>query len=333
MLLLRLVNRCKRTRLGIDSSVSIRRRLGRYESTERTFSFETQMTKMYIFAKIFLLSVLMVPLLQAQEIRIAASDLLADFIREPLEEYGSERSLNFSIDGIGSLPALDKLRANEIDLAVISVPEGDEIPREEFTIYPFAYDVAVIAVNKNNPISEISLSQLGGIFGNEEEFNFNTWGDLGLSGWGSRNIKPLAGTAENSIALELFKYSVFKRGSMKSGVAMVNASEIEGLLNSDAASIGILSAMPTDQNLKVLMVAPDRNAPAFGPTSDNIHFGDYPIRLAFYIAYKQRDRERMKPVIRFLLSDVVAQELNKNHLVALPETVRRKLLIDLDLVE
>jgi ABC-type phosphate transport system substrate-binding protein len=281
--------------------------------------------------RVFLLPLLLISSLSAQEIRIAASDLLATSIEEPLREYASEREMEVVLDSIGSLPALDKLRANEIDLAIIAVPEDAEVPRREFTVYPFAYAAAVVAVNENNPISEISLSQLGAVFGSQEELNVRTWGDLGFSGWGNRSIKALSGTAESSIALELFKYSVFKGGGMKSGVAMVNASEIEGLLNSDASSIGILSHMPKHPNLKVLMVAPDSRSPAFGPTSDNIHFGDYPIRLSFYLVFKQRDQSRLKPIVRRLLGDEVAAGLKGNDLIALPETVRRKLLVDLDL--
>lgn len=288
---------------------------------------------MNFYPRILTLLLLLVSSLQAQEIRIAASDLLSDFIEKPLLDYGNDRAIEIDIDGIGSLPALDQLRANEIDLAVIAVPEGEEIPRQEFSVYPFAYDVAVVAVNANNPINEISLPQLGGIFGNEEELNYNSWGDLGLSGWGSRSIKPFSGTAENSIALELFKYSVFRRGTMKSSVAMVNASEVEGLLDSDSALIGVLSRIPTSQSLKVLMLSPDSSSPAFGPTGDNVHFGDYPIRLPFYIVFKQSDQARLKPIVRLLLEDEVASELKNNHLMALPDTVRRKLLIDLDLVE
>jgi len=269
---------------------------------------------------------------QADEIRIAASDLLSDYIEAPLKAYGESHDVDFDIDGIGSLPALDRLRSDEIDLAIIAVPEGDLVPRDEFSIYPFAYDAAVIVVNDSNPIDEISLARLGGVFGTSEEFNFNTWGDLGLSGWGSRNIKPLAGTSEDSIALELFKYSVFKGGGvMKSGVAMVKDSEIEDLLRSDAASIAILSRMPKDSRIKVLMVSAGSDAPAFGPSDDNVHYGDYPIRLAFYIAYNPRDEAKLREVVRLLLEDEVATSLRENDLLALPDTVRRKLLIDLDL--
>ncbi|HBR94691.1 MAG TPA: hypothetical protein DEA90_11055 [Opitutae bacterium] len=282
---------------------------------------------------LFLLPFALITSVHAEEIRIAASDLLAEYIQAPLEAYGSEYDTTFTIDSIGSLPALDRLRSDEIDLAIIAVPEGSEVPREEFSIYPFAYDVAVVVVNESNPLDEISLSHLGGIFGTNEEFSFNTWGELGLSGWGSRNIKPLAGTSEESIALELFKYTVFKGGAMKPSVAMVKDTEIEDLLRSELASIAILSRMPTKSSVKVLMVSSgsDSDAPAFGPSDDNVHYGDYPIRLAFYIAYNPRDAEKLRKVIRELFDDEVAKSLRENDLIALPDTVRCKLLIDLDL--
>jgi ABC-type phosphate transport system substrate-binding protein len=231
------------------------------------------------------------------------------------------------------LPALDRLRSDEIDLAIIAVPEGDQVPRDEFSTYAFAYDAAVLVVNESNPIDEISVARLGGIFGSNEELTLNTWGELGLSGWGNRNIKALVGTSDASIALELFKYSIFKGGVMKPSVSMVKDTEIEDLLRSDAASIAILSRMPKNRKIKVLMVSSgsDIYTPAFGPTDDNVHYGDYPIRLAFYIVYNLRDDAKLRPVIRELLDDEVAASLRANDLIALPDTVRRKFLIELDL--
>ena len=125
---------------------------------------------------LFLLPLLLTASVHADEIRIAASDLLADHIKSPILAYGEEHATTFNISKIGSLPALDRLRSDEIDLAIIAVPEGTEVPREEFSVYPFAYDVAVLVVNESNPIDEISLSHLGGIYGTNEEFSFNTWG-------------------------------------------------------------------------------------------------------------------------------------------------------------
>jgi ABC-type phosphate transport system substrate-binding protein len=269
----------------------------------------------------------------AEEIRIAASDLLADYIAEPLNAYGTEHSIEFKIDSIGSLPALDRLRSDEIDLAIIAVPQDTDVPRDEFRIYPFAYDVAVVAVNESNPINEISMSRLGGIFGSDEEHNYTSWGDLGLSGWGNRSIKALAGQTDESISLELFKFSVLRGGQMKTTVAEVKDSEVEDLLVTDAASIAILPRLPKSEKVKALMISSEANGPAFGPTDDNVHYGDYPIRLAFYTVYNGRDEERVKEVLRVLMSDEIAVSLRENYLFALPDTVRRKLTMDLDLGE
>ena len=282
---------------------------------------------------LLLLPLTLIVTAQAEEIRIAASDLLADYIKVPLKAYAAENDSTYVVDSIGSLPALDRLRSGEIDLAIIAVPEGNEVPRDEFSVYPFAYDVAVIAVNATNPIDEISVARLGGIFGSNEELNLNTWGELGLSGMGSRNVKALAGISDESIALELFKYSILKGGFIKPSVSMVKDTEVEDLLRSDTASIAILSRMPENKNIKVLMVSSesDAYAPAFGPTDDNVHYGDYPIRLAYYIVYNLRDDAKLRPTIRELLNDEVAISLRSKDLIAMPETVRRKFLIDLDL--
>lgn len=269
----------------------------------------------------------------AEEIRIAASDLLADFIAEPLQAYGDEHSIEFVLDRIGSLPALDALRASEIDLAIIAVPEKAAVPHDEFQTHLFAYDVAVVAVNENNPINEISLSSLGAVFGSDEEFDFSSWGDLGLSGWHARSIKPLVGEADASISLELFKFSVLGGRPLKTSVVTVKNAEVEHLLISDSASIAILQRLPNSQKIKALMISTAADSPAFGPTDDNIHYGDYPIRLVFYSVYHPRNEARVRDLLRVLWSDEMADSLRMNDVFPLPYAVRRTLITDLDFKE
>jgi hypothetical protein len=108
---------------------------------------------------------------------------------------------------------------------------------------------------------------------------------------------------------------------------------VEGLLVSDAASIAILSRLPKHPKVKAPMISSEANGPAFGPTDDNIHYGDYPIRLPFYAVYHHRDESRIKGVLRALLSDDIADSLREHNLFPLSNTVRRKLMIDLDLGE
>ncbi len=278
-----------------------------------------------VFASFALFSV------QAEEIRIAASDLLAEHIAPVIDAYCEEYEVDASVESIGTLPALERLRSNEIELAVIAVPVGQEAPREEFRVYPFAYDVAVIVVNENNPITEISLPYLGGIYGSNEEYNFKSWGELGISGWGGRNIKPMAAPLEDSISLELFRATILSQGVLKPSLVTVKDSEVEKLIDNDSSAIAILSRLPANEDVRTLLISEEQDTPAYSPTPDNIHFGDYPVRLPFYVVYHARDEASVAPILRLLLDDAIADSLNENHFFALPQTVRRKLILDLDL--
>lgn len=267
---------------------------------------------------------------QEQEVRVGVSDLMASVLAPVLDDQSSLGSLALGHESVGSLPALSRMRSGEIDLAIVAIPAGEEVPRDEFRIYPFAYDAAVFVVNENNPLNEISLGRLGGIYGSSEEYNFNSWGDLGLSGWGSRKLKPLTGAADDSIALELFKYTALQAGGMKSSVVMVRDNEVEAIVEADPASIALMSRLPTSQRVKVLMVS-SSDETAYGPTVDNIHYGDYPVRLNFYIMMDKRDEAAFAPILRTLLNEVTAEALSSAGFFPLPETVRRKLTLDLDL--
>lgn len=269
--------------------------------------------------------------LHAQEIRIAVSDLIAGYIQAPLRAHADEFEFTLDIETIGSLPALDKLRSDEVDLVIIAIPDDIRSPSSEFTIYPFAYDASLVVVNQSNPIQEISINQLGGIFGSREELSVSTWGHLGFSGLGSRNINPLVGTSENSITLELFKHRVLKGSSLNTNVTVDQAVNIEALIISNVSSIAIMPRTSKKNDIKALMISNDLDSPAFGPTPNNIHHGDYPIRMPFCIAYNQRDEAKLISLIRKLLEDEVASHLESNRIFPLPPNVRRKLVMELEL--
>lgn len=281
-----------------------------------------------IFPVLFVL--LFVSALQAVEIRIAASDLLADCLRPSFESFEKENEVEVKFEAIGSLPAMDRLYSDEIDMAIIALPEDSELPREDFRAYPLAYDSSIIITAKSNPIDEINLAQLGGIFGTIEDFSFDTWGDLGQSVGDNRNIRAIAGVKSESISLELFRHTVLSEVSIRNSVSVVRADEVEKIVAADATSIAITSGLPENQRVKTLMVSRGGQEPAFGPSRGNIHFGDYPIRLSFFVLFDPRDAEKLNGIIRALLSDSVAENLEANDFFSLPATVRQQFLTELE---
>lgn len=267
------------------------------------------------------------------KIRIAVSDLLEGPVAETLNTLAEQRSVDLSVEVVGSLPAIDYLRSGKIDLAIVAAPETIELPEGDFETCPFAFDATLIAVNGTNSINEISLSDLKAIFSTGGDQDFNMWGDLAVKDWESRPIKPMASQDDETISLELFKFMVLGGDPMKVTVSEVKDSEIEGLMVSDTAAIGILASPPKNEKIKVLAVSVDSDSPPFGPSNDNVYYGDYPIRMPFKILYNENDLEKLEDTFRILLSNELADVLLANDLYVTPINARRKLMADLNLDE
>ena len=285
----------------------------------------------YLTRPLALLAFVLPLIAQAESVRVVASDLLSPYLEAPLKAFDAMDGLDLKVEGMGSIPALDQIRDGDADLAIIAIPGDDAMPAGELKLYPFAFDASILAVSAMNPLNEISVEFLGGIFGSEEKNNFGRWGELGIPGWGNRNIKPVVATADESIAFELFKFHSIESGALRSSVAFVSEDEVEEMILSDAATICVLSRVPNSAGVKLLMVADSEGGPAYAPTEDNIYYGDYPIRLPFYIAFEPAKEELVRPLVRALLSQDVSDALKQAELFPLPDSIRENLLVDLDL--
>ncbi|MEC8404590.1 MAG: substrate-binding domain-containing protein [Verrucomicrobiota bacterium] len=267
----------------------------------------------------------------ANEVRIAVSDLIAGTLTDTLMLHAEENNLQYKIDSIGSLPALDKLNAGEVDMALIAIPSSSIKLSSNYQLYPLAYSTSIVAVNVNNPLDEISINRLSGTFGSHEELSLSTWSEIGLSGWGNRGIKPIVGQLDGSISLELFKHIAFEGSKLRSTVNLLKNNAALSIISNDVAAIAILPMNPEDKYIKVLSVAKDQDSPAFEPSDDNIHFGDYPFRLSFYIVLLKSEVPNLAYIVEALLSDSVAEVLSASHFVPIPYNVRQQLQMDLTL--
>ncbi len=260
----------------------------------------------------------------AAEVRMAVSDLIADYASKTIRTLAEESSVEVEVISSGSLPAIEALRADEIALAIVAVPEEMSFPKlsdEIFSTITIAYSTAIIAVNADNPIDEVSLHDLRGIFSAEAELNIETWEMLGAVSLSGRSIKPLVMQAEQGISTELFRHEVLQGEPMKLTVNEVIRSEIEKILASKITFVAVLSYLPDNADIKALMLSTDPESPAFDPTNENVHYGDYPIRLPFQIVYRKDREPELAEIIRILLSDEMTETLKANHLFVPPRVL------------
>lgn len=272
---------------------------------------------------LFLSSVITVATINAAETRIAVSDLMAGYISETIQALAESESINVSVINSGSLPAIDALRAEEISLAIVATPELDNgLLDDTFKTISFAYSTAMIVVSDTNPVNEISFYDLQTIFSSGSSSTVGGSSKTESKLTGKQRFKPLVIKDDAGISVELFRHQVLKGEAFNLTVNAVVGSEIERMLAKNTSTIAVLPYLPDNKAIKALMVSIDSEVPAFGPTNNNVYYGDYPIRLPFQIAYKKDREAALSKIIRILLSDEVTEALRKNHLFVPPDSIR-----------
>jgi phosphate transport system substrate-binding protein len=198
----------------------------------------------------------------------------------------------------------------------------------------------VFIVNKDNPLTSISVEQIDGIYGTQRtggwdgtkwssaaargpEKNIRTWGQLGLTGeWATQKIKPYGSDVTISNWDDLIQQVAFHGGtkwnpalteaeradiSLKAKQKNADQRIVEGVLN-DRYAIGFMFQRVINQmkaDVKVLPVA-KAGGPAVLPSSQSFFDGSYPFRNGGYVYLNrvpgQQLSLREKEFVRFILS-------------------------------
>lgn len=291
--------------------------------------------RFFILLKWLCLSWIVQVVVSAETIELAYSDLIPEEFAKIISEIPLSSDLEINSTQSGSLPMVGEFLAGRLDLCLLAMPEGGELPildNPEIAQMPFAYQSAVIIVNAENPIDELTYTQLAAIFGTVSSgLDIKSWRDLGMATFSTSSIKVHASKDYQTIASDLFRFTLLESNPFKNTVQISSPETIERLVSQDKVAIGIIPNLPQREGLKTLFIAKDRESIAYGPNQDNLYFSDYSIRLPFYIVYRERDTQRLLPVLNYLLSNESAQFFETNNFFPVPEMIRDKYLIDLQL--
>jgi phosphate transport system substrate-binding protein len=176
---------------------------------------------------------------------------------------------------------------------------------------PVCLDANIVFVNKNNPISSITMEQLDAIYSKSRlggaKAPAATWGDLGLKGeWAKLPVQAYtrgAGTATRaSIAEKVLLNGEFRPGiqDREDGSALAEAV----MTDQSGIAIGTMSSWYFAN--KVLAVVPYHGEDARFPNQENVTTSKYPMPRLYY-AYLNRTPGAPLPapineVIHFILT-------------------------------
>lgn len=271
--------------------------------------------------------------LQADSIKLVGSDIVGEKIIDELKKNFDSLGISFVADMNGSRDGLLNLKEKTADIAIVARQDGSPFP-EDKVVVPYAHQLAVVVVNSQNPIEEITIPQLAQIFASSGE-KIDKWQSFGLNNNVSlRNISPMVASPSENITLELFKNKVLKGDVVSTNVeSKLLTPAIMKSVSNTVNSIAIVSVPPSLPSVKALGVASANGGQFFKPTPENVQNGDYPLALHFYIVYDKANLQKIKPVIQMLLSDAIAEQLEKGLLMPAPKNFRKSYSLGLDIAK
>ncbi len=285
------------------------------------------------FFSLGLLSLLLANHVGAAPIRVAGSDLFAAALEPELQRFAKSSEVELTVALQGSRVGLEALEKGGADLALLVIGGDEPKPGVTLQAVTVGYLTSVFLVPSAVDLTQVSFNQLGGVFGSSESLTLKRWSELGVSGaYAARVITPLV-ARRDALAYDLFRYTALKTPEYKTTVVTVeDAATLYGrLAGLDEGGLALVSTPPAaNLPLKVLLVAKGDRDVAYGPTAENLHSGDYPLRLPVQMVFRKSDAKRLNGVMRMLLADETAPALLKAGIIPLPVQARNQVVFELE---
>ena len=267
------------------------------------------------------------------DLRVVGSDLLGLDFSKALYAGAVAEGIPLAVALDGSRPGCNLLKAGRADLALLTLPAGEDPDPVLFASLPVAWHRVVVIVAAALPFDRVTFAQLAAVFGADVPLSYNRWGDLGLRGeWEGSPVTPLAAAQGVGLSVQLFQHAVLQDRPIKSQIGRyTSAADLAFRLDGDRRVLALAAALPPQAaGQKLLPVAVRTEDPAFSPTPENVQSGDYPLRLSLRVVFRRDAVARVLPVVRFVLSDDASRVLERAELVPVPASVRRQQVLALE---
>lgn len=273
-----------------------------------------------------------------------------------------QKDIRFGLNPGGSDAAIGALQHGTADIGVfgreltlndyLGFGENHGYDPTQITIASGGFDVPgssfglVVFVSKDNPLTQLTMQQLDGIFGaprsggyhgfrfvpqqRTAKDNIRTWGQLGLTGeWKNREIQTY-GYADGGMR-QFFEYEVFDGGDkwnenyrqyVENGTRIIEksaAGEATGItrmleeIEKNKFGIGY-AGLPQwkvashVKGIKPIALAAQPGGPYYAPTKENMTQRLYPLTRSVYIQLNQDPTRPLLPRVKDFMEYVLSEE-------------------------
>ncbi len=265
-------------------------------------------------------------------VALSAADIGGTDLLAPLT--GGLRRTGASADFAGTLPAARAYEAGGLGVALLTERAGGPSVKDapgDPPPFVLASAAAVVVVHRSNVVAQISLTQLAGAFARDQREPLTNWSELP----GGRNelVYPALCSPEAHFVRELFSGLACNGAPLRPDVRQGLTTEAAAQLAASRSDVLLLIARPASGTGRVLPVSDGREGrptSAYLPTPENIHAGDYPLRLPIVLHVRKERARALRPALSWLCSDEAAELMVSRGLHPAPPEARRRWLLRLD---
>ncbi|MDC7826789.1 phosphate ABC transporter substrate-binding protein PstS family protein [Pseudomonas sp. BLCC-B13] len=267
------------------------------------------------------------------------SDSLANLMTLWAEEYKKAYpNVNIQIQAAGSSTAPPALTEGTANLGPMSrAMKDNELQAFEAkygykpTAVPVAIDALAVFVHKDNPIKQLTMQQVDGIFSATKlcgGSDISKWGDLGLTGeWAD---KPIQLFGRNSVS---GTYGYFKEEGLCKGDFKANVNEQPGsasVVQSISSTINAIGYSGIGYRTASVRAVPlvNKKGEVEEANETNALSGKYPLARFFYVYVNKAPNKPLSPLeaefVKLVLSQQGQQVVVKDGYIPLPAKVVEK---------
>jgi len=218
-------------------------------------------------------------------IQNTGSDTMVDVAQAWAEQYASvDPTVSVEVAGGGSGIGIAALINGTVDIANSSrhiepqeVEQAKRNSGKEPREFMVGWDALAVYVNRNNPLEEITIEQLAGIYA--EGGTVTKWSDLGVQMPGGADEIIRVSRQSNSGTYAYFREAILGKGhDFKLGSRdMQGSKDVVELVAKTPQAIGFSGMGYSTPEVKMLRVAPKAGEPGVAPTAEDTVSKRYPI--------------------------------------------------------
>jgi phosphate transport system substrate-binding protein len=264
-------------------------------------------------------------------IQNTGSDTMVNLAQAWAEEYAHvDPAVSVEVSGGGSGTGIAALIAGTVDVANCSrrfEPQEIEQARKNTGKEPrefmVGYDGLAVYVHKANPLEEITLDQLAGIYA--ENGTMTKWSQLGVKMPPGADEIIRVSRQNNSGTYAYFREAVLGKGhDFKLGSRDMHGSkDVVELVSKTPGAVGYSGMGYATPEVKMLHVKKKAGDKAYAPTVDNVLSHSYPISRPLFMYTLGEPTGAVKKYIDWIHSDPGQKIVLQSGYVPLPKPSQR----------